>query len=245
MTDSPAFLTRPPNIAHSAWMHGTLWNAIFASLIASEIDVIDTLHFNNDLDYLYPLATVLEMRLNHEYWCEPECTWQTNSINKTATSWQLGFQTLERYWASFQVTRLLQCNQFFQSGRLLEWRVFHFFIFFGGWWWGGGGVGGVGVGVGGGWGWGGGGGVLSSNAFTIWCCIPISRPPRVIRRFKRRSCFSVIWNLTAIIFRYNLVFTILVLQSFAQAAIAQLLWSVKIFSDNFVIRCIWRKTKLL
>ena len=35
----------------------------------------------------------------------------------------------------------------------------------------------------------GGGGVLSSNAFTIWCCIPIPRPPRVIRRFKRRSCF--------------------------------------------------------
>ena len=34
----------------------------------------------------------------------------------------------------------------------------------------------------------GGGCVLSSNAFTIWCCIPISRPPRVIRRFKRRSC---------------------------------------------------------
>ena len=37
---------------------------------------------------------------------------------------------------------------------------------------------------------GGGGWVLSSNAFTIWCCIPIIRPPRVIRRFKRRSC----WN---------------------------------------------------
>ena len=35
---------------------------------------------------------------------------------------------------------------------------------------------------------GGGGGVLSSNAFTIWCCIPISRPPRVFRRFSRRSC---------------------------------------------------------
>ena len=199
MTDSPAFLTRPLNISHSAWMHGTLWNAIFASLIASEIDVIDTLRFNNDVDYLYRLATVLEMRLNHEYWCEPECTWETNSINKTATSWQLGFQTLERYWASFQVTRLSQCNQFFQPGRLLEWRVFHFFIYFlfyffflgggGVWVWGGGGVwgcGGVGVGVGVGvcvW-----GGLLSSNAFTIWCCIPISRPPRVIRRFKRRSC---------------------------------------------------------
>ena len=35
----------------------------------------------------------------------------------------------------------------------------------------------------------GGEGVLSSIAFTIWCCIPISRPPRVFRRFKRRSCF--------------------------------------------------------
>ena len=35
---------------------------------------------------VYRLATVLEMRLNHEYWCELECTWQTNSINKTATS---------------------------------------------------------------------------------------------------------------------------------------------------------------
>ena len=29
MTDSPAFLTRPPNIAPSAWMHGTLWNYIY------------------------------------------------------------------------------------------------------------------------------------------------------------------------------------------------------------------------
>ena len=151
MTDSPAFLTWPPNIAHSAWMHSTLWNAIFASLIASKIDVIDTLRFNNDVDYLYRLATVLQMRLNHEYWCEPECTWQTSPIQiwllllfcfgasaalrshqskKAAQSdlnrtngkrtadeqyqqnshkwktWQLGFQTLKRYWASFQVTRL-------------------------------------------------------------------------------------------------------------------------------------------
>ena len=32
--------------------------------------------------------------------------------------------------------------------------------------------------------------VLSSNAFTIWCCIPISRPPKVFRRFKRRTCLS-------------------------------------------------------
>ena len=34
MTDNPAFLTWPPNITHSAWTHGTLWNAIFTSLIA-------------------------------------------------------------------------------------------------------------------------------------------------------------------------------------------------------------------
>ena len=89
MTDSSAFLTRPPNIAHSAWMHGTLWNAIFTSLIALEKDFIDTLCFNNDVDFLYRLATVLEMRLNHEYWWEPECTWQTNSANKAATSERL------------------------------------------------------------------------------------------------------------------------------------------------------------
>ena len=57
-------------------------------------------------------------------------------------------------------------------------RIKSFFFFF----WGGGGGGG-------------GGGVLSSNAFTIWCCIQISRPPRVIRRFERRSCFLSHWQL--------------------------------------------------
>ena len=79
--------------------HGTLWNAIFTiyyNLIGYEIDVIDTLRFDNDADFLYRLATALWMRPNHEYWCK--CTWQTNGINKTATNdrldlrWQLGFQ---------------------------------------------------------------------------------------------------------------------------------------------------------
>ena len=157
LTDSPTFLTRPPNIAHSAWMHGTLWNAIFTSLIASEIDVINTLRFNNDVDYLYRLATVLEMRLNHEYWCEPECTWQTNSINEQYQqnnhkwkTWQLGFKTLERYWASFQVTRLFHsATQFFSTRPITRMKCFSFYLFlfihfF---------LGGVGVGV------------LSSNAF--------------------------------------------------------------------------------
>ena len=62
-----------------------------------------------------------------------------NSINKTATqvkkwkTWQLGFQTLERYWASFQVTRL------FHSAitRIKSW----FVLFF--WRWGVGGGGGA------------------------------------------------------------------------------------------------------
>ena len=67
MTDSQAFLTQPPNIAHSAWMHGTLWNAIFTSLIAKETDVIDTLRFNNDVDFLYWWAT--------QYW---KCDWTMN-----------------------------------------------------------------------------------------------------------------------------------------------------------------------
>ena len=75
-------------------------------------------------------------------------------------TWQLGFQTLERYWASFQVTRL------FHSA-ITRTKRFFFFFFEGG----------------------GGVCVLSSNAFTIWCCILISRPPRVIRRFKHCSCF--------------------------------------------------------
>ena len=64
-------------------------------------------------------------------------------------TWQLGFQTLERYWASFQVTRLFHsATNFFNRliTRIKSFWVFHFFFFFGG---------------------GGGGGVLSSNAFTI------------------------------------------------------------------------------
>ena len=42
-------------MAHSAW-------------IGYEIDVIDTLRFNNDANLLYRLATPLGMRPNQEYW---------------------------------------------------------------------------------------------------------------------------------------------------------------------------------
>ena len=93
--------TSSPIIAHSAWMHGTLWNAIFTSLTGYEIDVIDTLRFNNDANFLYRLATALGMRPNHEYWCK--CTWQTNGINKTATSDRLDLPKSVDSWASSDI----------------------------------------------------------------------------------------------------------------------------------------------
>ena len=137
---------------------------------------MDTLRFNNDVDFLYRLATVLEMRLNHEYWCEPECTWQTNSINKTATSERLD-SWASRLWRGIElVFKSLHCftvRPIFSTRPITRMKSFSFFFFFLG-----------------------GGGMLSSNAFTIWCCIPISRPPRVIRRFKRRSCLptEITWT---------------------------------------------------
>ena len=137
------------------------------------------------MDFLYRLATVLEMRLNHEYWCEPECTWQTNSINKTATGDKLD-SWASRHWRGIElVFKSLDCftvRPIFSTRLITRMKSFNFFFF---WvffcfvlfciFWGGltGGV------------------VLSSNAFTIWCCIPISRPPRAFRRFKHRSCFII------------------------------------------------------
>ena len=103
------------------------------------------------------------MRLNHEYWCELECTWQTNSTNKTATSDRLD-SWASRHWRSIeQVFRSLDCFTVLLifSTRLIT-RI-KSFSFFGGW----GGGGGCGWGGGGGGGWGGGGGGLRSNAFTI------------------------------------------------------------------------------
>ena len=99
-------------------------------------------------------------------------TVSTNSINKTTTSERLD-SWASRIWRGIElVFKSLDCftvrPNFFQPDRLLEWSVFHFiyfylFIFLGG---------------------GGGGAQLQ----CIWCCIPMIRPPTVIRRFKRRSC---------------------------------------------------------
>ena len=121
-------------------------------------------------------------KATEEYWCEPECTWQTNSINKTDTSDRLD-SWASRHWRGIElVFKSLDCftvRPFFSTGLIT--RMFylfinfyfmfliftHLFIYLGG---------------------GGGGG---GGAFTFWCCIPISRPPRVFRRFKRRSCFTM------------------------------------------------------
>ena len=68
------------------------------------------------------------MLLNHEYWCEPECTWQTNSINKTATSerldswasrlWRgigLVFKSLDCFtvWPNFSTRPITRIQSFF------------------------------------------------------------------------------------------------------------------------------------
>ena len=144
------------------------------------------------------------MRPNHEYWCK--CTWRTNGINKTdltsginsdrqvtsgINKWQtwppltVGLPvTSERYWASFQVTRLFhkvtvsQCDHFvfvatyvfvaWNFTRLITRLKSFFFLILTSIWWG------------------------STQLQCIYYLrrILISRPPRVFRRFKRRSCFS-------------------------------------------------------
>ena len=105
---------------------------------------------------------------------------QYQQNNHKWKTWQLAFQTLERYRYSELVFKSLDCftvRPFFSTRPITtDFKSFSFFFFF---FFGGGGGGG------------GGRGLLSSNAFTIWCCIPIARPPRVIRRFKRRSCYCM------------------------------------------------------
>ena len=172
--------------------HGTLWNAIFTSLIGYEIEVIDTLHFNNDADFLYRLTTALGMRANHEYWCK--CTWRTNAINKTATSdrldlrWQLGFQWHRRgielvfksldcftKWLFHSATIFFCCHIRICCLKLhqADYKIEEFFSFFN-------------LDL-----------VGEHSAPCIYYLrrILISRPPRVFRRFKRRSCYILLHDL--------------------------------------------------
>ena len=94
------------------------------------MDVIDTPRFNNDVDFLYRLATVLEMRLRKGMHMAKE-QYQQNS--KKWQTWQLGFQTLERYWANFQVTRLFHsATNFFNQVLITRMKRVFFLFFFGG-----------------------------------------------------------------------------------------------------------------
>ena len=80
------------------------------------------------------------MRLNHEYWCEPECTWQTNSINKTAASERLD-SWASRLWRGTGIElvfKSLDCftvRPFFSNmpiTRIESFSFLFFFFFFGG-----------------------------------------------------------------------------------------------------------------
>ena len=108
------------------------------------------------------------MQLNHEYWCEPECTWQTNGINKTATSERLD-SWASRLWRGIElVFKSLDCfteRPIFSTRPITRIKSFSLLG-------------------------GGGGGSCSAPMHLLFGAgIPISRPPRVIRRFKRCSCF--------------------------------------------------------
>ena len=158
-------------------MQGPLWNVIFTSLIGLEIDVIDTLRFNNDADFLYRLATALGMRPNREYWWS---TKQPQAWQVTDLRWQLGFQWHRR--GIELVFKSLDCftKRLFPTATIFccyiciyclklhqaDYKVEEFFFFFTSIWWG------------------------STQLQCIYYLrrILISRPPRVIRRIKRRSC---------------------------------------------------------
>ena len=179
--------TSSPNIAHSGWMH------------ARHTLKCDTYKFNNRLrNCCYRYTTF-------QWWCgfsisignstgnatEPWILVKMHMANEryqqNSSKWQtwppltVGLPvTSERYWASFQVTRLLhkvtvsQCDHSFAAtyvfvfetspGWLQDCRFFLTSI-----WWG------------------------SSQLQCIYYLrhILISRPPRVFRRFKRRSCYDL------------------------------------------------------
>ena len=145
--------------------------------------------------FLYRLATALGMRANHEYWCK--CTWPTNGINKTATSetdltsvsqLTVGLPvTSDRYWACFQVTRLfLSATIYFAATYVfVVWNftglITRLKIFFTSIWW----------------------GSIQLQCIFYLHRILISRPPRVFRRFKRRS-FLIVWYFWIVHIHYPL-----------------------------------------
>ena len=71
------------------------------------------------------------MRLNHEYWGEPDCTWQTNSINKTATSERLDSWASRRWRGIELVFKSLDCftvRPIFSTKPITRIKSFSFFF---------------------------------------------------------------------------------------------------------------------
>ena len=117
---------------------------------------------------------------------QPQHKWQTWPVDSQASS-DIGETCVLSMLSCFLVTRLSHSSTASQCDHFLDaicicclklYQIFFFFFFGGGGWGGGGGGGGVGG--------------LSSNVFAIWWRILISVPPRVFRRFKRRSCFILL-----------------------------------------------------
>ena len=99
MTDSPAFLTRPPNISHSAWIHGTLWNAIFTpkktTLSIYYVSIMIWIFFIDWQQY-WKWDWTMNICANRN--AHGKRTVSTKQPQGTSERlWQLGFQTLESY----------------------------------------------------------------------------------------------------------------------------------------------------
>ena len=164
-------------------MHGTLWNAIFTSLIGWEINVIDTLRFNNDANFSISIGnstgnatepwTLVQMYMVNERYQQNRHNrkWQTWPPQ---VRWQLGFLW---HWRGIElVFKSLDCftvRPFYCCYICICCLKLHpadYQVeegFFTSIWWG------------------------STQLQCIYYLrrILIARPPRVFWRFKRRSCF--------------------------------------------------------
>ena len=109
------FLTRPPIIAHSAWMHGTLWNAIFTSLIAKKSMF--------SIRYVSIMMEIFYIDWQ-QHW---KCDWTMNiGANRNAHAneqyqqnshrwhtWDLGCFTVRRVFLTRLITRMKSFSFFF------------------------------------------------------------------------------------------------------------------------------------
>ena len=87
-----------------------------------------------------------------------------------------------------------------------------------------------------------GGGALSSNVFTIWCRILISRPPRVFRQFKCCSCQCV--HKLSVNQRSDRPIKYIILKRFHSMVTLDIHWSRNIIDKIFITGwcCHWWKS---